>query len=382
MTDTPMLLTPLMLRAATLPNRMVVAPMCQYSAVNGFAGDWHLVHLGKFALGGFGVVMTEATAVEERGRITHGDLGIWSDDHVAGLRRVTDFIHREGALAAIQIAHAGRKASTQRPWQGHGPLGEADRDRGEPAWPIVSATDEPFDARSIVPAALTKAEIAALVGCFADAAARADAAGFDILEIHSAHGYLLAGFLSPVANTRTDEYGGSRDARMRFPLDAVSAVRSRWPAAKPLFVRISSVDGASGGWDLNDSVAFAGELRQRGVDVVDCSSGGIRESGTLANTRLGLGYQVGYAREIRARCGIATMTVGLILDARQAEAILQDGAADLIAIGREALYDPFWAHHAARELAPAPQFSRWADQSGWWLERRAGTLSRLGIPHR
>jgi 2,4-dienoyl-CoA reductase-like NADH-dependent reductase (Old Yellow Enzyme family) len=375
----PLLFTPLRLREVTLPNRIVLAPMCQYSAVHGCAGDWHLVHLGKFALGGMGVVMTEAAAVEERGRITHGDLGIWSDQHVAGLRRITEFIRSSGAVPAIQIAHAGRKGSWQRPWQGHAPLGEADAAQGEAPWAIVGPTDEPFSAGAMAPHALDRRGIAKLVDHFAAAARRADAAGFDILEIHGGHGYLLASFLSPVANSRTDAYGGDLGGRIRFVVEVAAAVRASWPEHKPLFFRLSIVDGAQGGWNAEDSIVLATELRAAGVDVVDCSSGGVRESGTLANTHRGPGYQVHYAREIRRRCGIPAMAVGLIVDGHQAEAILQAGDADLVAIGRQALFDPYWAHHAALALDADPQYAGWAVQSGWWLDKRARALASAGI---
>jgi 2,4-dienoyl-CoA reductase-like NADH-dependent reductase (Old Yellow Enzyme family) len=372
------LLERLSLRQSTLPNRMVLAPMCQYSAKDGVAGDWHLVHLGKFALGGFGLVMTEATAVEERGRITHGDLGLWSDRHIAGLRRVTDFIHAEGALAAIQLAHAGRKASTQRPWEGHGPLTDVDQLRGDPSWPVVGPTNAAFAEGWSKPSALTPPEISEIVKAFGDAAARANVAGFDVLEIHGGHGYLLASFLSPAVNDRTDGYGESLEGRMRFPLEVTEAVRAHWPQEKPLFFRLSVVDGVSNGWSVEDSVALARELVRRGVDVVDCSSGGIRESGTLSNTKRGLGYQVGYAAEIRRKAGVKTMAVGLILDGPQAEAVLEAESADLIAIGREALFDPFWAHHAVQSLGGKTRtFDNWRPQAGWWLEKRENALAAI-----
>lgn len=277
----------------------------------------------------------------------------------------------------MQITHAGRKASWQRPWQGHAPLREADVARGEPPWVAVGPTDEPFDSKSVFPKAFGRKQILALVARFGEAAARADAAGFDIIEIHGGHGYLLASFLSPVVNKRTDEYGGSLEGRMRFSLEVVSEVRARWPEGKPLFFRISTVDGAPDGWNVEDSIAFGRELERRGVDVIDCSSGGVRESSTLANTFRGLGYQVPYAAEIKRRCATKSMAVGLILNGPQAEAVLRAGDADLIAIGREALYDPYWAHHAAREIGADAKFANWAEQSGWWLERRARVLAEI-----
>jgi 2,4-dienoyl-CoA reductase-like NADH-dependent reductase (Old Yellow Enzyme family) len=373
---TPLLFTPITIRGITLRNRTVLAPMCQYSANDGVAGDWHLVHLGKFALGGMGVVMTEATAVEERGRITYGDLGIWSDSQISGLKRITDFVRSQGAAAAIQIAHAGRKASSQRPWHGHGHLGEVDGVRGELPWKAISSTDDPYFTNAQPPTALSRDDIEGVVARFGEAAARADAAGFDIVEIHGGHGYLIASFLSPAINKRVDDYGGDLNRRMRFPLEVAVAVRANWPVDKPLFFRISTVDGAERGWSVEDSVVLSNELKRCGIDAIDCSSGGAKESGTLANTFRGPGYQVPYASEIRRRCQIPSIAVGLILDGRQAEAILRAQHADLVAIGREVLYDPYWAYHAAQALDADIGFRGWPEQSGWWLERRARSLPK------
>jgi 2,4-dienoyl-CoA reductase-like NADH-dependent reductase (Old Yellow Enzyme family) len=377
---TSMLFSPLRIRERTLPNRTVLAPLCQYQAKNGHAGDWHLVHLGKFALGGFGVVMTEAASVEPRGRINHGDLGIWDDSHIDGLKRVADFIRSQGSLPAIQLAHAGRKAARQTPWHGNKPLGPKDVARGEPAWPIVGPYAEQVDDDGgfLVPHQLTVSEIAEIVGRFGESAARADAAGFDVLEIHGAHGYLIASFLTPVVNKRNDIYGGDRAGRMRFALEVTSAVRAKWPQSKPLFFRVSAIDGADG-WSLDDSVALALELKQRGVDVIDCSSGGVKGSGTLTYTSLGPGYQVPLSEGIRKGADIATMAVGLILDGPQAEDIIASGCADLVAIGRQAMYDPFWPHHAAQALGADAEFKAWEEPSGWWLSRRAKVLATLGI---
>jgi len=376
--ETPLLFRPMTIRGVTTRNRLVLAPMCQYSATDGIANEWHLMHLGRVAAGGMGIVMAEATAVDPRGRITHGDLGIWSDAHVAPLRRIADFVRAQGAVPAIQLAHAGRKASAQRPWQGGGQLGAEDAARGEPAWRTVAPSAEPVGPGWETPEELSAADIAALVERFGDAAARAAAAGFDVAEIHGAHGYLIASFMSPVTNRRNDAYGGDRAGRMRFALEVTEAVRRRWPADKPLFFRVSTVDGAEGGWDVPDTVALARELGRRGVDVVDCSSGGLTGSSTLGNTYRGPGFQVPYAAAVRREAGVASMAVGLILDGRQAEAILRAGDADLIAIGRQALDDPNFAHHAARELAADPAYAAWPDQTGFWLEKRERALERLG----
>ena len=379
MLKVPLLFTPLQIADATLRNRMVLSPMCQYCAINGYADDWHLVHLGKFALGGMGLVFTEATAVEERGRISYGDLGIWSDNFLPGLKRIADFVRAQGALPGIQIAHAGRKGGWQRPWQGGGPLDAADAARGEGPYPLVGPTAEPLAPGHVAPHALSLAEIAGVVESFAFAAARADRAGFEVLEIHGAHGYLISSFLSPGVNRRNDAYGGDRAGRMRFALEVTRAVRAVWPTRKPLFFRVSSVDGALDGWAIQDSIALAVELGKAGVDVVDCSSGGMRGATAYENSSRRPGFQVGYASEIRKATGMRTMAVGHILDPRQAEAILAEGHADLTAIGRQAMYDPYWPHHAAHALGADPDFKEWNDQAGWWLAIRRRGLEKVGF---
>jgi 2,4-dienoyl-CoA reductase-like NADH-dependent reductase (Old Yellow Enzyme family) len=371
--STPALFAPLTLRGLTLPNRLVVAPMCQYSVTDGFVGDYHLAHLGRFALGGFGLVMVEATGVTPEGRISHGDVGIWSDAHVAGLARVTDFLHEHGAAAGIQLAHAGAKASSQRPWEGGGPVTQEFARPGEEPWPTVSASAVPAGPGWPTPHALTVAELAGVRDAFVAATRRSLAAGFDVVEVHAAHGYLLHQFLSPLSNRREDGYGGPREARMRFPLEVVEAVRAAWPEDKPLFVRVSSVDGSADGITVEDTVAFARELKKRGVDVVDSSGGGL---GSGWHHAIGYGYQVPFAARIRAEAGIATMAVGLIVDARQAETIVDQGYADLVAIGREAQDDPNFAAHAARELTG--NHDGYPVQAGPRLAARARLLGTLG----
>lgn len=375
----PGLFTPLTIRGLTLRNRTMLAPMNQHWATDGYADDQLLVHLGKFALGGFGIVMTEATAIDPRGRVGYGDLGIWSDDHVAGLRRVTAFVRKAGAAPGVQLAHSGRKGGSQRPWQGFGPLTEADARNGEPPWPLVSPTREALGPGHVVPEQLSREAIDDVLASYASAAARADAAGFDIVEVHAGHGYLIASFLSPVINTRNDEYGGDLAGRMRFAIEVARAVRSRWPQDKPLFYRISSVDGHPQGWTIEDSVVLARELKQHGVDVIDCSSGGLRQSTALENSARHPGYQVPYASRIRTEAGIATVAVGLILTGRQAEDIVRDGQADLVAVGRQALYDPFWPLHAEHELNAGAGFDQWHVSSGWWLEKRMPGLRQIGM---
>jgi 2,4-dienoyl-CoA reductase-like NADH-dependent reductase (Old Yellow Enzyme family) len=376
MATSPLLFSPLALRGVTLKNRVVISPMCQYSAKDGFAGDWHLVHLGKFAQGGAALVFTEAAAVEAGGRITHGDLGIWSDDHVPGLKRITDFIKSQGSVPGIQLAHAGRKASMQRPWHGNGPIDDSDRARGEDAWAVVAPSPIAMDAGWLVPHELTVAEIARLQGSWRDAALRALRAGFEVIELHGAHGYLGHEFLSPLSNKRSDRYGGDLQGRMRFVLELAEILRAAWPDDKPLFTRLSSVDGVDGGWTLEDTVVLSRELKARGVDVIDCSSGGLMGSATAARVKRGPGFQVPYAERVRKDVAIDTMTVGLILEPGHAESILQAGQADLIAIGREALYNPNWAQHAEAALRGPGQFENWPHQYGWWLDKRQQMLDR------
>ena len=377
-----MLFEKIKLREIEARNRIVVSPMCQYSAVDGHVTDWHLVHLGKFAQGGAGIVFIEATAIEKRGRITHGDTGIWDDAHIAGLRRIASFLKDQGALPAIQLAHAGRKASMARPWYGNGPLTQSDVERGESAWSIVAPSETPIGEGWIAPRAFKKGDFEVLLNAYKQAVRRAHAAGFDVLEVHAAHGYLLHSFLSPLSNTRPDEYGGSLENRMRFPLEVAKTVREAWPAAKPLFLRCSSIDDVEGGWSIEDTVIFSKKLKAAGVDVIDCSSGGILGSATAATKTLlprVPGFQIPFAEKIRKESGLKTMAVGLILTGQQAEEALQAGRADLIAIGREALYDPNWALHAARELGVDPEYAQWPQQYGWWLTRRESALRKAGI---
>lgn len=381
----PLLLEPIALRQVRPKNRIVVSPMCQYSASDGIVNDWHLVHLGKFAQGGAGIVFVEATAVEARGRITHGDVGLWSDAHVPGLARIAAFVRAQGAVPAIQLGHAGRKASMARPWHGNGPLTGEDTARGDKAWETVGPTDAPLAEGWQAPASAANAELVAVCDAFVAATRRANAAGFDIVELHAAHGYLLHSFLSPISNRRADRYGGSLENRMRFPLEIARAMRGAWPAEKPLFARCSSIDDAEGGWSIEDTVVFARELASAGVDVVDCSSGGISGSATAATRSLLRripGFQLPFAERVRRDAGLKTMAVGLILTPWQAEEALHAGRADLIAVGREALFNPNWPLHAALELGADPDFALWPEQYGWWLTRREASLRREGIARR
>ena len=375
MASQPLLFSPIALRGITLKNRVVISPMCQYSAHDGMANDWHFVHLGKMATGGAGLVFTEAAAVEPEGRITYGDLGIWSDAHIAPLKRIADFIKTNGSVPAIQLAHAGRKASMQRPWHGNGPINDSDRARGEDAWKVVAPSAIPMDAGWLVPHELTVGDIRAVQARWREAALRSLAAGFEVVEMHSAHGYLGHEFLSPLSNKRTDQYGGNLQGRMRYTLELAEVLRAAWPQNKPLFTRISSVDGIEGGWTLDDTVTLAKELAARGVDVVDCSSGGLLGSATAARIKRNPGFQVPFAERVKKDAGIKSMAVGLILDAHQAEQILQDGQADLIAIGRQSLYNPNWALHAQVALGAQGEYASWPVQYGWWLDKRQHILS-------
>ncbi|MFC4212038.1 NADPH dehydrogenase NamA [Pedobacter lithocola] len=336
------LFSPLKLKDITLKNRIVISPMCQYSAIDGFANDWHLVHLGSRAVGGAGLIIQEATAVVPEGRITHADLGIWKDEQVEKLKQIVSFIHDNGSIAGIQLAHAGRKASCDLPWQGGEQLAE-----GENSWLPVGPSSIPFKAGQVTPHELSIKEIQDIVFAFRAAAKRALDAGYKVVEIHAAHGYLLHQFFSPLSNKRTDVYGGSFENRIRFTIDIVEAVQSVWPENLPLFVRISATDWTEGGWNEEDSVQLAAVLKDKGVDLIDASSGGNVPD---AKIPAGPNYQVPFADKIRNEVGIYTGAVGVIVDAHQAEEILQNDKADLIFIARESLRDAYFPTHAAQIL--------------------------------
>ncbi|MGO8672258.1 MAG: NADH:flavin oxidoreductase/NADH oxidase [Capsulimonadaceae bacterium] len=352
----PHLFDPLTLRGVTLRNRVGVSPMCQYSAVDGTPTDWHLVHLGSRAVGGAGLVMVEATAVEARGRISPGDAGIWSDAHIEPWTRIARFVAENGAVPGMQIAHAGRKASTGRPWEGG--VGVADSDGG---WSPIGPSTDPFAGDYRVPREMTQADIQDVQAAFVQAAIRANQAGFQLLEIHGAHGYLAHTFLSPLTNHRADEYGGTFDNRVRFLVETACAVRAVWPEDKPLSVRLSCTDWVEGGWDLDSSVELARRLGAEGVDLIDCSSGAIAPGIKIP---VGPGYQVPLSSEIRERAAIATASVGLITEAVQADTIIRSEQADLVLLARAELRDPYWPLRAARELgqterlAPPVQYGR------------------------
>jgi 2,4-dienoyl-CoA reductase-like NADH-dependent reductase (Old Yellow Enzyme family) len=339
----PGLFDPLAIRDLTFANRVFVSPMCQYSSHDGYANDWHLVHLGSRAVGGAGLVLTEATAVLPEGRISPQDLGIWADGHIEMLGRIVNFIHEQGSIAGMQLAHAGRKASTHRPWEAQGTVPESEGGWKKVAAPSALAFAETYP----MPQALTPDGIQEVVSAFAAAARRACQAGFRVLEIHGAHGYLIHEFLSPLSNRREDDYGGSFENRTRLCREVVAAVRSAWPKELPLFVRISATDWTEGGWDIDESVKLAGELKQRGVDLIDCSSGG---NVPHAKIPVGPGYQVAFAERIRREAKIMTGAVGMITSPVQAEHIIRTEQADAVIMAREFLRDPYWALRAAREL--------------------------------
>jgi len=336
------LFSPITIREVTFRNRVFVSPMCQYSSNDGLPTDWHLVHLGSRAVGGAGLVMVEATAVSPVGRISPADSGIWSDAHCTAFAPITRFIKQQGAVAGVQLAHAGRKASTAPPWAGGGAV--APQNGG---WEAIAPSAVAFSPALATPREMSTEDIDFVVRQFVAAAKRARSAGFELIELHMAHGYLMHEFLSPLSNRRTDEYGGSLENRMKMPLRVAAEVRAAWPAHLPMFVRISSTDWVEGGWDLAQSIELAKKLKEINIDLIDCSSGG---SSPTAKIPMGPGYQVPFAEAIRKEAGIATGAVGMITEAKQAEAILVEGKADVIFLARQLLRDPYWPLHAAAEL--------------------------------
>ena len=348
-----LLFSPLTLRGTTFRNRAWVSPMCQYSSTDGLPDDWHLVHLGARAVGGAGLVLTEATAVSPEGRISPQDTGIWNDAQTEAWTRIAAFVKGQGAAVGMQLAHAGRKASTQRPWDGRGYVEPADG-----GWQTFGASPIGYDDWP-APRQLDRSALTQLTTDFENAARRADDAGFDTIELHAAHGYLLHQFLSPLTNTRTDEYGGGFDNRVRYPLEVVDALRAAWPERKPLLVRISATDWADGGWTVEESVELSRLFAARGVDLVDVSSGGLVPQQKIV---VGPGYQVPFAEQIRREAGIPTGAVGMITEPQQAEKVLADSQADVVLLARELLRDPHWPLRAAAELgddiAWPPQYDR------------------------
>jgi 2,4-dienoyl-CoA reductase-like NADH-dependent reductase (Old Yellow Enzyme family) len=369
------LFSPLRLRNLELPNRIVISPMCTYSAEDGIANDWHFAHLSKFALGGAGTIFVEATAIDPDGGLSCGDLGLWADAQIEPLKRIADFMKACKTVPAIQLGHAGRKASSQRPWIGNGALTDKDREYGDSPWQTVSAGSVPVNEAWPAPKPLTLERMDAMRTSWRTATQRALQAGFEILEVHMAHGYLLHQFLSPLTNTRTDEYGGSLLNRMKYPLEIAKIVRDTWPQDKPVFVRISTLDE---GWSLDDSIVLSRELKAIGIDVVDCSTGGLGRSPQALRVSRGYGFQVPFAEKIKQEAEVLTMAVGLILDAELANNIVALGKSDLVAIGRGALEDPNWPLRAHRALHPEGQpFAGWPKQYGVWLAQRERILDKI-----
>ncbi len=366
------LFTEFTLRGVTLKNRIVLSPMMTYCAKNGYPNEWHYAHYAKYAASGIGLVFVESTKVDPRGCTTPNDLGLWKDDFISPLAKLATMIKSYGATAGIQIGNSGRKARHSIPWEGREPLGPEQKgvDHGED-WELIGPSAIAPSSKYSVPKAMTKDDIRAQIDAWCQAARRADQAGFDVLDLHGAHGYLIHQFLSASSNQRSDEYGGSFKNRMRFALELVQAVRKVWPAHKPLFYRISAVDEFD--WTIESSVQLCNELKRLGVDVVDCSSGGIAGDTVGRETvKLEFGYQVGYARQIRTGSDIPTMAVGLIIHADQAEQIVKEGSADLVAIGRELLHNPNWVLDAAEKLGEKNPYALLPPNYGYWLEKRAG----------
>ena len=374
--ELPMLFHPMPIRSLTLKNRVVISPMMQHAAPESLATPWHLVHLGKFALGGAGLIFVESTAVSPAGRIGKADLGLWTDEQIEPLKAVVDFVQANGAAIGVQLGHAGRKAGSHPLWEGGASLTVAEMRSVDPRWQRFGPSPIAAGPGWSTPQAMDIAAIDRVVADFVAAARRAERAGFDVVELHFGHGYLVTSFLSPNANHRDDDYGGNLAGRMKLALRIAKEVRDAWPAPKPLFCRISTVDGSINGWNLDESVVLARELKAIGVDVVDCSSGGLTEETRALPVPRGLGFQVPFSQRIRTEAGVLTQAVGMIVEAQQAEDILQAGQADLIALGREALFDPYWALHAREELMPDPRYREWPLRHGVWLDKRLPGLRR------
>lgn len=377
------LFSPITLRGETIRNRVVVSPMSQYRAKDGYANDWHLVHLGRFALGGAGLVFAEATAVERRGRRTHGDLGLWEDGQIEPLSRVAAFLEAEGATPGIQLGHAGRKASERRPWHGESPVNQEDEaERGEAPWDAVGPSPLPFADGWPAPQEMSEGEIEAAIDAFAAAAARSAKAGFKAIEVYAAHGFLLHQFYSPIANQRTDRWGGSFENRARLSVEVARAIRGAWPDDLPLIFRLSATDWMEGGWTGPDTVALARLLKDAGVDMIDCSTGGIGGTGGRerpALMPLAQNFQTPFAADVRREADIPTMAVGLIWDAAAADRIVAEGQADMVAMARELLDHPNWPLQAMARLGADDRFAAWPPESGWWLDKRERLCAKLGL---
>ena len=374
------LFSPFKLREITFRNRIAVSPMSQYRAKNGEANDWHLVHLGRFALGGAALVFVEATAVEKVGRRTHGDLGIWGDTQIEHLRPVTGFLAREGAIPGIQLAHAGRKASERRPWHGETPVDADDlSERDEGPWTAIAPSPIPYSEGWPEPAEMSDHDVQRVIGSFGEAARRSLAAGFKVLEVYAAHGFLIHQFLSPISNRRTDRWGGNGENRRRFAVEVARSIRRNWPDELPLVFRLSATDWLDGGIEVDDTIQTAKALAAEGVDMIDCSSGGIGGKERPRRMTIEQGFQTPFAARIREEADVATMTVGYLWDAQFCEDAVAAGKGDMMALARELLDDPNWPLHAAKELNVDNDHGVWPVEAGWWLRKRARLLRKLGI---
>lgn len=374
------LFSPFELRKIQFKNRIAVSPMSQYRALDGHANDWHMVHLGRFAIGGAALVYAEATAVTREGRRTHGDLGLWDDAHIEGLRPIAQFIKQQGAVPGVQLSHAGRKASERRPWDGETPVNDVDvATRNEEPWVAIGPSAIPYADGWDTPHAMSEAKIEAVIASFGVAARRAHDAGFEIIEVYAAHGFLIHQFLSPISNQRNDNWGGSAENRQRFAVEVAKSIRANWPSDYPLAFRLSATDWLDGGVEIQDAIATAQALKAAGVDMIDCSSGGIGGKERPRRMVIEQGFQVPFAHEIRKAAGIPTMAVGFLWDAAKCEQIIGDNDADMIALARELLDDPNWPLHAAGVLGADLDHGMWPIESGWWLTKRQRLLAKLSL---
>ncbi|WP_170755904.1 NADH:flavin oxidoreductase/NADH oxidase [Ruegeria lacuscaerulensis] len=376
----PSLFSAFELRGVTFKNRVSVSPMSQYRAQDGFANDWHLVHLGRFVMGGAALVYAEATAVTRDGRRTPGDLGLWDDSQIAPLARIADFITREGSVPGIQLSHAGRKASERRPWHGETPLDDEDAAvRSEHAWPAMAPSALPYAEGWPTPREMSDDDIQAVISAFGAAAKRAKTAGFKVIEVYAAHGFLVHQFLSPITNQRQDKWGGNTENRARFAVEVAREIRRNWPEDLPLAFRLSASDWMDNGLTPEDTVDIAIALKSAGVDLIDCSSGGIGGKDRPQRMTIEHGFQVPFAAQVRSEANIPTMAVGFIWDAAACDTLIDRGDADMIALARELLDDPNWPLHAASQLGRNADHTLWPVESGWWLMKRDRLLSKLGL---
>ncbi|WP_262694394.1 NADH:flavin oxidoreductase/NADH oxidase [Kordiimonas aquimaris] len=374
------LFQPLTLRGVTFKNRIAVSPMSQYRADKGCANNWHMVHLGRFAMGGAGLVFAEATAVEEDGRRTYGDLGLWEDGQIAELARIAKFIETEGAVPGIQLGHAGRKASERRPWHGDAPLSDEDiKARDEQPWQTIAPSAMSYAVGWPTPAEMTDADIKRVIASFGLAAKRAHKAGFKVIEVYAAHGFLVHQFLSPIANKRTDRWGGGAEGRMRFAVEVAKAIRQHWPDDFPLLFRLSATDWVDGGLEIDDTIEIARALAAAGVDMIDCSTGGIGGTERPQRMKIEDGFQVPFSVSVKSGAGVPTMAVGFLRDAAMCEQVIASGKADMVALARELLANPNWPLHAAAKLGVDTDHGMWPPEAGWWLEKRAQLMRKLGL---